>query len=274
MADTAIEAVLRRDRLIIAVSLTVLTMIAWGYVLRLARSMSIDDMAMPRMEMGAGSCDMMMAPEPRLWTMTEFIVKFSMWVVMMVGMMTPSASPMILLYARVGRQSELQGKPLAATGFFLGGYLLAWGAFASAATLGQWALEYALLLTPVMTSASGIFSGVLLIAVGLFQWTPLKDVCLKQCQAPILFIQQYGGFRRDPLGSLGLGFRHGLYCIGCCWALMGLLFVGGVMNILWIAAIAIFVLAEKLVAKGLWISRLSGLGLCAVRIWFLGQAIF
>jgi predicted metal-binding membrane protein len=133
------------------------------------------------MHMDAGSLDMMMASEPRRWTMTEFVVMFSIWVVMMVGMLTPSAAPMILLYARVGRQSEMQGKSLAATGFFLGGYLLAWIAFSFAATLGQWALESALLLTPMMTSASRIFSGVLLVAVGLFQWTPLKDVCLKQC---------------------------------------------------------------------------------------------
>ena len=164
--------------------------------------------------------------------------------------MTPSAAPMILLYARVGRHGEVQGKPLAATGFFVAGYFLAWTAFACAATLGQWALESTLLLTPMMTSASGIFSGVTLIAVGLFQWTPLKDVCLRQCQAPVMFIHLHGGFRRDPLGSVALGFRHGIYCIGCCWALMGLLFIGGVMNVLWIAAVAIFVLAEKACGKG------------------------
>lgn len=274
MTDTSLEAVLRQDKLIIAACMTALTVMAWCYVLWLARSMNIGDMAMSGMEMGAGSHDMVMAPEPRSWTMTEFAVMFSMWVIMMIGMMTPSASPMILLYARVGRQSALQGKPLAATGFFLGGYLLAWASFSLVATLAQWALENMLLLTPAMTSASKFFSGILLIAVGLFQWTPLKDVCLKQCQAPIVFIQRHGGFRRHPLGSLDLGFRHGLYCVGCCWALMGLLFVGGIMNILWIAAIAIFILTEKLVANGHRVSRLFGLGLCAAGVWVIGRAVF
>lgn len=268
---TALEAVLRRDRLIVAASLAVLTMIAWAYILWLARSMNSDGMAMQGMD--AASVDVMMMSGFRSWSTTEFAVTMLMWVVMMIGMMTPSAAPMILLYARVGRHGEVQGKPLAATGFFVAGYFLAWTAFACAATIGQWALESTLLLTPLMTSASGIFSGVTLIAVGLFQWTPLKDVCLRQCQTPIMFIHLHGGFRRDPVGSIALGFRHGIYCIGCCWALMGLLFIGGVMNVLWIAAVAIFVLAEKLVARGRWFSRLSGVGLCLAGLWLLGATI-
>ena len=100
-----------------------------------------------------------------------------------------------------------------------------------------------------MASAGNIIGGPVLIAAGLYQWTPVKDACLNYCRAPLLFIQRHGGFRRDRLGSLGIGFRHGLYCIGCCWALMALLFVGGIMNVLWIAAIAVFVLAEKLVSS-------------------------
>ncbi|WP_165401987.1 DUF2182 domain-containing protein [Phyllobacterium myrsinacearum] len=271
MSATALEAVLRRDRWIVAASLAALTMIAWAYIFWLARSMYSDDTAMQGMD--AASLDAMMMSGFRPWTMTELAVTLLMWMVMMIGMMTPSAAPMILLYARVGRHSEVEGKPLAATGFFLGGYFLAWMAFACAATLGQWALESTLLLTPMMTSASGIFSGIMLIAVGLFQWTPLKDICLRQCQAPVMFIHRHGGFRRDPRGSVALGFRHGMYCVGCCWALMGLLFIGGVMNVLWIAAVAIFVLAEKLVARGRWFSRLSGLALCAAGLWLLGAAI-
>ena len=281
MTGTTLEVVLRRDRAIVAFSIAVLTVIAWIYILWFARSMDMGDAAMAGMDMdsmagmdmGGDASGMSMTSGLQPWSPSEFLFMFAMWVVMMIGMMTPSAAPMILLYARVGRQSELQGKPLAATGYFFAGYVLAWTGFALLATLGQWTLESTLLLTPMMASASRFFSGCLLIAIGLFQWTPLKDVCLRQCQAPFMFIQQHGGFRRDPMGSLSIGFRHGLYCIGCCWALMALLFVGGVMNIVWIAAIAIYVLVEKIIPGGPWLSRLTGIGLGLAGIWLLGTAI-
>jgi predicted metal-binding membrane protein len=188
---------------------------------------------------------------------------------MMIGMMLPSAAPMILIYARVARQALAQGKPFAATAWFAAGYLLAWTAFALVATIGQWALESVLLLTPTMASASTALGALVLIAAGLYQWTPLKEVCLSQCQAPFMFIQRHGGFRREAGGSLKLGARHGLYCIGCCWALMGLLFVGGVMNPLWIAAIAILVLFEKIVPAGRRIPRFVGAVLVAAGAWLL-----
>ena len=121
--------------------------------------------------------------------------------------------------------------------------------------------------------ASDIFSGVVLIAAGIYQWTPLKDICLRQCQAPWLFIQRHGGFRSDIAGTLGLGMRHGGYCIGCCWVLMALLFVGGVMNVLWIAAIAMLVLAEKVIPAGRAISRTAGAALVAAGVWLLAQAL-
>ncbi|ATU94204.1 DUF2182 domain-containing protein [Phyllobacterium zundukense] len=278
---TALEAILRRDRAVVALSIAVLTVIAWIHIVWFAHTMSIGDAVvtgmdmdnMAGMEMGGNASDLTMTSGWHLWTPIEFLVMFAMWVVMMAGMMTPSAAPMILLYARVGRQSELQGKPLAATGYFFAGYVFAWIGFALLATLAQWALENTLLLTPMMASASRFFSGILLIVIGLFQWTPLKDVCLRQCQAPLMFIQQHGGFRRDPFGSLSIGFRHGAYCVGCCWALMGLLFIGGVMNVLWIAAIAIYVLAEKIVPSGRWLSRLAGIGLGLTGLWVLGTAI-
>ena len=226
-------------------------------------------MEMDGMEMDAGdapSLGTVLGISPRPWSSVEAGVTLTMWVVMMVGMMLPSATPMILLYARVGRQSRKEGKPFAATGFFAGGYLLAWVGFALAATLGQWLME-GTLLSPALASASRIFSGAVLIVAGLYQWTPLKDACLSQCQAPIVFLQRHGGFRRDPAGAVGLGLRHGLYCIGCCWALMTLLFVGGIMNVLWIAAIAIFVLAEKVFFPGRLLSRIAGTLLIAAGLW-------
>jgi predicted metal-binding membrane protein len=127
------------------------------------------------------------------------------------------------------------------------------------------------LLTPTMAAASGTLSGIMLIAAGLYQWTPLKDACLWQCQTPLQFIQHHGGFRPDALGSLALGARHGVYCIGCCWVLMALLFVGGVTNVLWIAALTIFVLVEKLIPAGRVVSRVTGAAFFVGGIWMLAH---
>jgi len=272
MADAAIEAVLRRDRVIVAAALVMLTALAWAYVWWLGTDMEIGGMDMSGFRMIPAGMGLMM-PTSAPWTATEFAFVFAMWAVMMIGMMTPSATPMILIYARVGRQAARQGKPLAASAYFAAGYLLTWTGFAVAATSAQWALERAALLTPMMAAASDMFSGAVLIAAGVYQWTPLKDACLRQCQSPLLFIQRHGGFRSDLLGTLALGARHGAYCVGCCWVLMALLFVGGVMNVLWIAAIAILVLAEKVIPAGRVISRIAGVGLFAGGTWLLVQAL-
>jgi predicted metal-binding membrane protein len=211
----------------------------------------------------------MIRPRLRPWGMTEFGFMFAMWAVMMVGMMLPSAAPMVLIYARVARQAQARGKPFAATAWFAGGYLLAWIAFGLVATIVQWALEHSLFLTPTAMSVSNGLGGAILIAAGFYQWTSLKDACLSQCQSPLIFIQRHGGFRREPSAALRLGMQHGLYCIGCCWALMMLLFVGGVMNVLWIAAIACLVLMEKIIPAGPWVSRIVGAGLVGAGTWLL-----
>ncbi|HEU4659188.1 MAG TPA: DUF2182 domain-containing protein [Pseudolabrys sp.] len=284
MNATALESVLRRDRMIVAAALAMLIAMAWVYIVALANSMASGGMSMGGMPMHeSASMNMdanagttlggMLAPAFKPWTIVEFTTTFVMWAVMMVGMMMPSAAPMILIYARVGRQAALQGKPFAATGFFAGGYLLAWFLFSLAATGGQWALDRAALLTPMMATTSDVLGALVLIAAGLFQWTPVKDVCLKHCQAPLSFIQHHGGFRRDALGSLAIGFRHGTYCVGCCWALMALLFVGGVMNVLWIAGLAIFVLLEKVIPLGRIVSRVAGVALTAWGMWLLVAAL-
>jgi predicted metal-binding membrane protein len=273
MSDAAIETVLRRDRVIVAASLVVLTALAWAYVWWLAADMDMGGMDMPGFRMIPAGMGLMM-PASAPWTGMEFAFVFAMWAVMMVGMMTPSATPMILIYARVGRQAAQQGKPLAASAYFAAGYLLTWIGFAFAATSAQWVLERSALLTPMMAGANDLLSGAVLITVGVYQWTPLKDACLRQCQAPWLFIQRHGGFRPDVRGSLALGALHGAYCIGCCWALMALLFVGGVMNVLWIAAIAILVLVEKVVPAGRVIARTAGAGLFAGGLWLLAQTLF
>ena len=272
MSDQALEVVLRRDRAVIIASLLVITGLSWAYVLWLVDDMWMGGMDMTGFRMIPAGMGLMM-PTSAPWRPIEFAFVFVMWVVMMIGMMTPSAAPMVLLYARVGRQAAVQGKPFAASGWFFGGYLLVWMAFAIAATLAQWALERAALLTPMMEGASGIFGGAVLIAAGLYQWTPLKDACLRQCQAPWLFIQRYGGFRRTAVGSLGLGVRHGAYCVGCCWALMTLLFVGGVMNVLWIAVITLLVFIEKVIPAGRAIARIAGGGFLGLGTWLLATAL-
>lgn len=269
MTESALTVVLRRDRAVVAVSLLALGAIAWAYVLWLIHAMGMGGMQMSEMRVDANPFGVAMIPSLQPWSGAEFAFAFVMWAVMMIGMMVPSAAPMILVYARVGRQAELQGKPLAAAGYFAGGYLIAWAGFALFATVGQWLLERASLLTPIMASTSNIIGGLVLIAAGLYQWTPVKDACLNYCRAPLLFIQRHGGFRRDRLSSLGIGLRHGLYCIGCCWALMALLFVGGIMNVLWIAGIAVFVLAEKVIRSGRVLSRIGGVVLTAAGIWLI-----
>jgi len=269
MTNAALEVLLRRDRVVVGVVLALVIALSWAYVLWLAANMEMPATDMSGMDMGLGRIEAMAAPALERWTLTDSGFMALMWVVMMVGMMTPSAAPMILLYARVGRRAASEGRPFAATGWFAGGYLLAWTSFALLATAAQWALEQAALVTPAMVGAANVFGGSVLIAAGLYQWTPLKNACLSQCQAPLLFIQRHGGFRRDPAGSLKLGAEHGLYCIGCCWALMAILFVVGVMNVLWIAAISVFVLLEKIVPGGNKLARVAGAALIAGGIWTL-----
>lgn len=255
MTQTRLEAILRRDRHAVLLALVLLTALTWAYLLWLARQMAMPSSSMPGMDMAA------MAPQLRPWGPTDLLFGFTMWAVMMAGMMLPSAAPMILLYTRVGRQAERQAKPFAATGWFAAGYLLAWTGFAILATLLQAGLTRAALLTPQMASADDIIGGLILIAAGVYQWTPLKDQCLADCRSPLSFIQRHGGFQRRALPSLALGLRHGVYCIGCCWALMLLLFVGGVMNLAWIAGLAVLVLLEKVFSEGRTVSRVVGLGL-------------
>src|SRR5215469_4945963 len=266
--NPSLEAVLRRDRAVVFAALALITTLAWAYIIWLA-----DDMAMGGMDMTgfrmipAGQGLMMSVSAP--WQLLEFVYVFTMWAVMMIGMMTPSAAPMILIYARVGRQAVVSGHPFAASGWFASGYLIAWLGFSLAATSAQWVLERAALLTPTMQSVSAGLGGMVLIAAGIYQWTPVKEACLSYCQAPLTFIMRHGGFRPDASGALALGLRHGLYCIGCCWALMLLLFIGGVMNVLWIAALAGLVLLEKALPFGKFVSRIAGCLFIVGGAWML-----
>ena len=268
LSELLLVRLLRRDRAIVLIAISAITVIAWAYTVLLA-----DAMAMGGMDMSGYrallALEAMMVPAGQPWFADEFALVCAMWAVMMVGMMLPSATPMILLYVRVGRQSAEKGRPLASASWFAAGYLLEWCAFALAATLAQWVLDRLLLLSPMMASTNPVFGGIVLIAAGLYQWSPLKDACLKQCQSPLLFIQNNGGFRAGAKGALMLGARHGAFCVGCCWALMALLFVLGVMNVVWIAILAVLVLSEKAVVTGRLMPRAAGAVLVAVGLWML-----
>ncbi len=259
MAQTSLEAVLKRDRLIVLTSIAVITVLSWAYLFILAAGMRMDDGPMEVMDAMAG-----MAPQIAAWSAVHAIFVFSMWAVMMTGMMTPSVAPMILLYARVGRQAVSTGQPFAASAWFAGGYFLSWIGFAAIATFGQWLLTEAALLSPMMVATSQKFGALVLIAAGAYQLTPLKDSCLSHCQSPLAFLQHHGGFQSKPLGAIRIGVQHGFYCIGCCWALMTLLFVGGVMNLFWIAGLSLFVLAEKILPPRWRLQKIGGALLLAI----------
>jgi predicted metal-binding membrane protein len=204
------------------------------------------------------------------WTARDSAMMLAMWVVMMVGMMLPAATPMALLYAQVARKAQRDGSALPPTAVFLSGYLLAWGGFSVAATAAQWALERMALLSPALVATSPALGAGLLIAAGAYQLSPWKNACLAHCRNPVMFFAEH--FRPGPRGALRLGFRHGLYCLGCCAVLMGLLFVGGVMNLVWIAAITLFVLAEKLIPHGVGGGRIAGLAMIACGALLLVRA--
>jgi predicted metal-binding membrane protein len=274
MTDAAINAVLRRDRAIVLSAIVGATALAWAYVLWLAANMDMRMGSSMGTSMGKTMSGMgaMLKPAFRPWSVADFVFMFVMWAVMMVGMMMPSATPMVLLYANVGRKAAENGRPLAATGWFVAGYLLTWTGFSLAATVAQWQLSRLALITPMMASASDLFGGLLLVAAGLYQWSPLKDACLTHCQSPLGFLISRGGFRASPWGSLRLGAEHGSLCVGCCWVLMALLFVGGVMNLLWIAGLTIFVLLEKIIPTGRLVPRLAGAAMATAGLFLLYRA--
>jgi len=249
-----LESFLRRDRLTEAAGLTAVTLLAWAYMF-----------AGAGMSMGEETTGAMMTRAA--WTPAYAAVIFAMWWIMMVAMMLPSASPTILLFAKISRKQREAGKPFAPASAFTLGYLLVWGLFSTAAAGLQWGLERSGLLSMMMESTSLFLSGVILIAAGLWQLTPLKLACLRHCRSPLHFVTH--GFRPGLQGAVRMGMAHGLYCLGCCWFLMLLLFYGGVMNLYWILGLAVYVLIEKIAPAGEWVSRLAGLALLVWGGWTL-----
>ncbi len=255
-------AALRHDRAVVLGSLALVVVLAWAWLLVGA---GID---MEEMDMGGGRM-MLMAPE---WSPGYGLIVFAMWAVMMVAMMLPSAAPITLLVAGIARRraapeglqpagSSRGGASGAGTALFVLGYLAVWLVFAAVATLLQWGLDEAGLLSDTMALANRVLAAAVLIAAGIYQWTPLKEACLRHCRSPLAFLLFH--WREGGLGALTSGLGQGAYCLGCCWMLMALLFVGGIMSLAWIAAIALLVLIEKTLPWGGWMGRITGVVLVA-----------
>ncbi len=267
IAPSVLEQVLKRDRAIIVAAILVIAAIAWAYTVYLSQT----GMSSDSMQMGQGSGMGMAMADMRSWSAADFGLMFVMWAVMMVAMMAPSATPMLLMFANVNRKRREREAPYVPTGVFLAGYVIVWAAFSLAATGGNWGLHQASLLSSMMgESTSGYLGGGLLLLAGIFQWSPLKYACLKQCRTPMGFLMT--SWREGHRGALRMGLEHGAYCLGCCWALMLLLFVLGIMNLVWIAALAAFVLAEKVAPKGEWVSRITGVLMLGWGIWAIVNA--
>jgi predicted metal-binding membrane protein len=226
----------RADRIAVFASLAAVTAIAWFLTVRLAGGMS----------MSAGPMDMASAM-PSAGRQLGLVS--GMWAAMMVGMMVPSATPMVVAYTDWTRRGPAHGSRAAAVTSFLSGYVLVWVGFSLLAAILQMALERVGLLTAMGATSRPALGGTVLVLAGLFQLTPWKQSCLRRCRTPLGFL--IAEWRDGATGALIMGVRHGAYCLGCCWLLMAVLFVVGTMHLVWMAAIAAFVLAEKVAPRGL-----------------------
>ena len=229
-------------RLAIAAALVGITALCWLYLFAEEADMrAMGDMTMAMPAKGA----------------LDLVLLLVMWWIMMIGMMLPSAAPMILTFATVNARRRARAQPWVPTALFVAGYGLAWGGFSIAATLAQWGLESVALVSPMaMAVTSTRLGGILFLAAGLYQLTPLKHACLIACRSPFDFV--VNRWRDGAAGALRMGLEHGLSCLGCCWILMALLFVFGAMNLLWVAFLAVVVLVEKLLPFGEWTARIGG----------------
>ena len=266
-SETALETVLKRDRAVVMTALAVVFIASAAYTV-LGIGMNMSAVTMTKMAVRMPGMAMM----PTVWTPAYAVLVFFMWWVMMIAMMIPSAAPMVLLHAAIGRKQATGGRPLAATAVFALGYLAVWAGFSLIATLAQWGLETIGVVTGMMEIASPAVAGIVLVVAGLYQFTPLKHACLKHCQSPISFIAHH--WRPGAGGAWRMGLEHGTFCLGCCWFLMALLFVGGIMNLIWIAGIALYVGIEKFAAGRRWVTTAVGAALVLTGLSVLARPLF
>ena len=245
--------ILQKDRFVVLAALVILCFLSWLYIIYLYNQMYPMDM----------DAFLFAMPMTSNWSWTDFVLLFLMWFVMMIAMMTPSVAPLVLIFTSINRKRQLQQNPFVSSGYLLSGYFLVWAAFSLFATILQWLLQRVSLLNPEMITTSRILGGIIFILAGVFQFTPLKNTCLNTCRSPMAFIHQY--WKDGKSGALQMGMQNGIYCLGCCWILMILLFVSGIMNILWIAIISLFVLIEKVLPSKV-ISSIAGIALIAYGI--------
>lgn len=250
------EAILKRDRMIVMLSLMAIILLAWVYTIHLTRSMGSSGMGLN-----------MISPHTHTWSSTDFFLNLLMWTVMMIAMMTPTAAPMLLFYTKIGRQRYPQNSPFLKTALFLLGYLFVWTGFSVIATAIQGGLHSVAILSSDVVRATPAIGGILLILAGVFQFSHLKNTCLTHCRTPVGFIMT--DWKEGKRGALSMGIKHGGYCLGCCWLLMALLFVLGVMNLLWMVSITVFVLVEKIVPAGDRIGRYAGVVFIIWGVWML-----
>ncbi len=265
-----VERLMRQDRAIVfgCVGLIILTA-SWYTIAGIGMNMSA--IQMTRMAGPIG--DPMRMQGAQAWGLGHAVLIFLMWWVMMIAMMTPGAAPTVLLFAALKRAGPQQALGARLSLIFLAGYLLVWAAFSVIATGAQLGLESVGLSDgPMMTIRSRAFAGVVLIAAGAYQFSNLKSACLQHCQSPARFLAQHN--QPGASGALRMGALHGTFCLGCCWALMALLFVGGVMNLFWIIGIAFYVALEKLLPRALWLAPATGAVLIAMGIWLLAKPVF
>ena len=258
MAAHTLEKLLRRDRTIVIAGLVTITLLAWAYTInRSARMTAMEGRSIRQMGM----------PGMQVWQAEDILFNLIMWAVMMIAMMTPSATPMILAFAGLNRRRNPNENIGGMSVSFFAGYLIVWFSFSAIATLIQCGFHSVGLLSPETMRVAPLAGGILLILAGAYQFTPLKYACLSNCRTPLSFLTTE--WRDGTSGALIMGLRHGLYCLGCCWTLMLLLFVTGVMNLLWVALIAGYVLIEKAVPAGQWVSRAFGLVTIGWGVWLV-----
>ncbi len=243
MPRTITESILGRDRLVLLGGVAALSLLSWLYLVRMA----------------AGATGTHAHAGHAHAVVPAFGLAFGMWAVMMVAMMLPSVSPFVLCFAAVHRQRKSRNLPYVSAGVFLGGYFAVWTAFSALAALLQQGLHRMALLSPAMTATNPVFAGGLLMAAGIYQWMPIKNSCMRHCRSPLGFL--LCDWHDGAWGALRMGAEHGIFCLGCCWVLMLLPFAAGVMNILWMAALTVFILIEKVVPGGDRVGRIAGIAL-------------